>query len=69
MIFAQLTYRESLWNIEACLLPQAAKFYHTGFRELGERSTLVNRNESREWYIWENLKGLFVFFRDHSSII
>lgn len=53
MAFAQLTYRESLRDIEACLLAQAAKLYHMGFREPVARSTLADANESRDWRIWE----------------
>lgn len=57
MAFAQLTYRESLRDIEACLLAQAAKLYHMGFREPVARSTLADANESRDWRIWENFAG------------
>jgi hypothetical protein len=49
--FAQLTYRESLRDIEASLLAQAAKLYHMGFREPIRRSTLADANESRDWRI------------------
>jgi transposase, IS4 family len=52
MAFAQLTYRESLRDIEACLLAQAAKLYHMGFREPIRRSTLADANESRNWRIY-----------------
>jgi len=52
MAFAQLTYRESLRDIEACLLAQAAKLYHMGFREPIRRSTLADANESRDWRIY-----------------
>jgi hypothetical protein len=56
MAFAQLTYRESLRDIEACLLAQAAKLYHMGFREpvAGDRR-LADANESRDWRIWPTL--------------
>jgi len=47
MAFAQLTYRESLHDIEASLSAQASKLYHTGFREPIRRSTLADANESR----------------------
>lgn len=53
MAFAQLTYRESLRDIEACLLAQAAKLYHMGFRGPVRRSTLADANELRDWRIWE----------------
>jgi len=51
MAFAQLTYRESLWDIEACFSAQAAKLYHMGFREPLKRSTLADANENRDWHI------------------
>ena len=51
MAFAQLTYRESLRDIEACLSAQAAKLYHMGFRHEIKRSTLADANESRDWRI------------------
>jgi transposase len=60
MAFAQLTYRESLRDIEACLLAQAAKLYHMGFREPVARSTLADANESRDWRIWENFAGRLI---------
>src|SRR5450631_3006368 len=46
MAFAQLTYRESLRDIEACLSAQAGKLYHMGLRESVRRSTLADANES-----------------------
>lgn len=52
MAFAQLTYRESLRDIEACLSAQAAKLYHMGFREPIRRSTLADANERRDWRIY-----------------
>jgi transposase len=52
MAFAQLTYRESLRDIEACLSAQAAKLYHMGFREPVRRSTLADANERRDWRIY-----------------
>ena len=51
MAFAQLTYRESLRDIEACLSAQAAKLYHMGFRHEIKRSTLADANEMRDWRI------------------
>ena len=51
MAFAQLTYRESLRDIEVCLSAQDAKRYHMGFREPIRRSTLADANESRDWRI------------------
>ena len=52
MAFAQLTYRESLRNIEACLRSQAAKLYHMGFRSTVARNTLANANAVRDWRIY-----------------
>jgi hypothetical protein len=52
MAFAQLTYRESLRDIEACLTAQAGKLYQMGFRELVHRSTLADANEARDWRIY-----------------
>ena len=52
MAFAQLTYRESLRDIEVCLGAQAGKLYHIGFREPVKRSTLADANELRDWRIY-----------------
>ena len=52
MAFAQLTYRESLRDIEASLSAQRAKLYHMGFREPVRRSTLADANELRDWRIY-----------------
>jgi transposase len=52
MAFAQLTYRESLRDIEVCLSAQASKLYHMGFREPVRRSTLADANEVRDWRIY-----------------
>jgi len=52
MAFAQLTYRESLRDIEVCLSAQAAKLYHMGFRHEIKRSTLADANEARDWRIY-----------------
>jgi len=51
MAFAQLTYRESLRDIETCLRAQRAKLYHMGFRAPIARSTLAKANEVRDWRI------------------
>ena len=51
MAFAQLTSRESLRDIEACLSAQAATLHHMGFREPIKRSTLADANEARDWRI------------------
>jgi transposase len=52
MAFAQLTYRESLRDIEVCLSAQASKLYHMGFHEPVRRSTLADANEARDWRIY-----------------
>ena len=52
MAFAQLTYRESLRDIEVCLSAQATKRYHMGFRHDIKRSTLADANETRDWHIY-----------------
>lgn len=52
LAFAQLTYRESLRDIEVCLSAQAAKLYHMGFRNEIKRSTLADANETRDWLIY-----------------
>jgi hypothetical protein len=52
MAFAQLTYRESLRDIEACLRAQRRKLYHMGVRAPVARSTLADANERRDWRIY-----------------
>ena len=52
LAFAQLTYRESLRDIEACLSAQANKLYHMGIREAISRSTLADANANRDWRIY-----------------
>jgi hypothetical protein len=52
MAFAQLTYRESLRDIETCLGSIGSKLYHMGFRSTIARSTLADANESRDWRIY-----------------
>ncbi len=52
MAFAQLTYRESLRDIEVCLTAQAGKLYHMGLRDAVRRSTLADANEARDWRIY-----------------
>jgi hypothetical protein len=52
MAFAQLTYRESLRDIETCLSVHASKLYHMGFRQPVRRSTLADANERRDWRIY-----------------
>ena len=68
MAFAQLTYRESLRDIEACLRSVGVKLYHMGFRGKVARSTLADANESRDWRIFADfaqrliaiVRGLYV---------
>jgi hypothetical protein len=52
MAFAQLTYRESLRDIEACLRAQSSKLYHLGIRGMVARNTLANANATRDWRIY-----------------
>ncbi|CAE6876167.1 IS4 family transposase ISDar2 [Paraburkholderia aspalathi] len=52
MAFAQLTYRESLRDIEACLPAHGSKLYHMGFRQEVRRSTLADADETRDWRIY-----------------
>src|SRR5260370_35326198 len=49
LAFAQLTYRESLRDIEACLRAVSSKLYHMGFRGKVSRSTLADANEAHDW--------------------
>lgn len=52
MAFAQLTYRESLRDIEVCLSAQSAKLYHMGFKQEIKRATLADANAKRDWRIY-----------------
>ena len=52
MAFAQLTYRESLRDIEACLRSAGSKLYHMGIRSRVSRNTLANANQVRDWRIY-----------------
>ena len=60
MAFAQLTWRESLRDIEASLSANAIKLYAMGFRCAVRRSTLADANESRDWRIWSDLAALLI---------
>ncbi len=60
MAFAQLTWRESLRDIEVCLSAQAAKLYHMGLREAVHRSTLADANEARDWRIWADFAQVLI---------
>jgi hypothetical protein len=64
MSFAQLTYRESLRDIEACLRAQASKLYHLGIRGNISRSALADANETRDWRLYyEFAQALIVIAR------
>jgi uncharacterized protein DUF4372/DDE family transposase len=60
MAFAQLTYRESLRDIEACLRALGAKLYHMGFQCKVARSTLADANESRDWRIFADFAHVLI---------
>ena len=60
MAFAQLTYRESLRDIEICLLANQTKLYGMGFHSPVRRSTLADANEGRDWRIWADLAALLI---------
>ena len=60
MAFAQLTYRESLRDIEACLRAMGAKLYHMGFRGKVARSTLADANESHDWKIFADFAQILI---------
>ena len=60
MAFAQLTWRESLRDIEASLSANATKLYAMGFRSAVKRSTLADANESRNWLIWSDLAAVLI---------
>ena len=60
LAFAQLTYRESLRDIEACLRAQQPKLYHLGFRGQVSRNTLANANQIRDWRIYADFAQVLV---------
>jgi len=60
MAFAQLTYRESLRDIEACLRSTQHKLYHMGFRGKVSRNTLAHANEIRDWRIYADFAQLLI---------
>jgi hypothetical protein len=60
MAFAQLTYRESLRDIEICLRAVRAKLYHAGFRGGVARNTLAKANENRDWRIYADLAAVLI---------
>jgi transposase len=60
MAFAQLTYRESLRDIEACLRAMGTKLYHMGFQGKMARSTLADANEARDWRIFADFAQVLI---------
>jgi hypothetical protein len=60
MAFAQLTYRESLRDIEACLRSLQGKLYHVGFRGKVARSTLADANEKHDWRIFADFAQVLI---------
>ncbi len=60
MAFAQLTYRESLRDLETCLGARGSKLYHAGFRGRVSRSTLADANERRDWRIGADLATVLI---------
>jgi len=60
MVFAQLTFRESLRDIECCLGALEEKLYHAGFRGQVSRSTLADANENRDWRIYADFAQLLI---------
>ena len=60
MAFAQLTWRESLRDIEASLGANPSKLYGMGFRSLIKKSTLADANERRDWRIWADLAVVLI---------
>src|SRR4030043_1036190 len=60
MAFAQLTYRESLRDIEACLRSTQRKLYHMGFRGNVSRNTLAHTNQVRDWQIYADFAQILI---------
>jgi Domain of unknown function (DUF4372)/Transposase DDE domain len=60
LAFAQLTYRESLRDIEACLRAQQPKLYQMGFRGQVSRNTLAHANEHRDWRIYADFARILI---------
>jgi hypothetical protein len=61
MAFAQLTYRESLRDIECCLRAMREKLYHMGIRGNISRSTLADANETRDWRIYSDFAQVLIY--------
>jgi hypothetical protein len=62
MAFAQLTYRESLRDIETCLRALQPKLYHAGFRSIVARNTLANANRQRDWRIYADFAQVLIAY-------
>lgn len=60
MAFAQLTYRESLRDIETCLHALQPKLYHAGFHGKVSKSTLADANKRRDWRIWADFAQVLI---------
>ncbi len=60
MAFAQLTYRESLRDIETCLRAMQSKLYHVGIRSKISRSTLADANNNRDWRIYSDFAYILI---------
>jgi hypothetical protein len=60
MAFAQLTYRESLRDIEACLRSVGRKLYHMGLRSKVSRTTLADANERHDWRIYADFAQVLI---------
>lgn len=60
MGFAQLTYRESLRDIESCLTAFSSKLYHSGIKQPVSRSTLAEANENRDWRIYADFAQVLI---------
>jgi len=65
MAFAQLSYRESLRDIEACLLAMRRKLYHMGIRGGISRNNLAHANETRDWRIWADFAQVLIHTARH----
>jgi hypothetical protein len=60
LAFAQLTYRESLRDIEVCLGGHPSQLYHMGIRSCLSRSTLADANEKRDWRIYADFAQILI---------
>lgn len=60
MVFAQMTFRESLRDIESCLRAQRSKLYHMGIRSIVARNTLANANKVRNWRIYADFSQILI---------